>query len=100
MAPSIDIQPPVSTFKSSKASSVHPFAPLSSSEIKRAAELIRGEWPSATEFQFKVIMLEEPPKADVIPVLEVEARGETFAPLDRMAFINYYIRNTVSMFFR
>lgn len=96
MAPSIETESSASDVTTSKAPSVHPFAPLSAPEIKLAAELIHGEWPEKTDFQFKVITLEEPSKADVIPVLEAEARGETWAQLDRRAFVNYYLRNTVS----
>jgi len=97
MTPSVATESPAPTFLSSKAASIHPFAPLSASEIKLASALIRGEWPGKTELQFKVITLEEPAKANVIPVLEAEAKGETFSPPERRAFVNYYLRNTVSV---
>lgn len=95
MAPSVNTESPAPTFESAKSAAIHPFAPLSASEIKLAGELVRGKWPEKTDIQFKVITLEEPAKADVIPILDAEAKGKTFLPLDRNAFVNYYLRNTV-----
>ncbi len=79
-----------------KESTAHPLAPLSAQEISTAADLVRGQWPEKTNVHFKVITLKEPPKAEVIPLLEAEHHGQTFAPLARKAFICYYLRNTVS----
>jgi len=99
MAPSlVDFESPSPAAAVSKTATVHPFAPLSAAEIKHASDLVRAEWPDKTDVQFKVITLEEPAKADVIPVLEAEATGHTFSQLDRRAFVNYYLRNTVSAF--
>lgn len=91
----IDTNSPGPRVISSKQTSPHFFAPLSASEISQSAELINAAWPQGTDLQFKVITLEEPPKKDVVPLLEAENNGETFAPLDRKAMIIYYIRNTV-----
>lgn len=84
-----------STFPS-KSASIHPFAPLSADEIKQAARLIRIKWPEDTNLHFKAITLQEPLKAEVIPVLEAESKGETWKPIDRRAFVLYYLRGTVS----
>jgi primary-amine oxidase len=72
---------------------------LSKEEIKIVSGLIRGLWRSATEIHFKVITLQEPPKEQVLSYLEAEhAGGDTSlgSPgLDRRAWVNYYIKNTV-----
>jgi primary-amine oxidase len=74
----------------------HPLAPLSAAEIAAAADLVRSIWPAQTNLHFKVITLEEPPKAQVIPYLEAERSGKPIPDIPRKAFINYYLRNTVS----
>ena len=75
----------------------HPLSPLTASEITTCADLIRGLYPSKTNLQFKAITLEEPEKAQTIPFLEAEHRGGRTTSIDRKAFVNYYIRNTVSI---
>ena len=75
---------------------IHPLSPLTSAEISKAASLIRGLYPSQTEFQFKAVTLEEPEKARLVPFLEAENAGQRSSPVDRRAFVCYYLRNTVS----
>ena len=73
----------------------HPLCPITASEIKSAADLIKGRWPSKTDIHFKTITLEEPAKAELVPYLESEHRGSRLPHIDRKAFVSYYIRNTV-----
>lgn len=75
---------------------LHPLAPLTGDEIKAAAAIIKSVWPAGTDLQFKNITLEEPAKAEVIPYLDAEHAGASLPSFQRKAFINYYIRNTVS----
>ena len=81
---------------STKHISAHPLCPVTASEIKRSAELIRNLYPSKTNFQFKAIMLEEPEKAQLVPYLEAEHKGARLPKIDRKVFVSYYLRNTVS----
>ncbi len=74
----------------------HPLSPLTASEITRSAELIKGLHPSTANLQFKVITLEEPEKAQLVPYLDAEHYGNKLAVLHRKALVCYYIRNTVS----
>lgn len=74
----------------------HPIGPLTAAEITRSASLVRAFWPANTDLQFKAITLVEPPKAELLPYLQAERRGEKPAPLERRGFVIYYIRNTVS----
>jgi primary-amine oxidase len=78
---------------------MHPLAALSEHEIKTVAGLIKGLYPSATEIHFKVITLQEPPKDQVLSYLEAEhAAGDVpfeHEALDRKAWVNYYVKNTV-----
>jgi primary-amine oxidase len=76
-------------------STIHPFSALTESEIRTSVRLVRALWPVSTDIQFKVITLSEPPKHDAMPYLEAEHRCLELPSLDRRAFINYYIRNTV-----
>ena len=80
-----------------KHASIHPLSPLTSREIVKSAELIRGIYPQKTNLQFKVITLQEPEKAQSIPFLDSEHRGVQVPSIDRKAFVNYYIRNTVCL---
>lgn len=63
-------------------------------EITTAATLVKRRWPAHTDLHFKVITLEEPPKAEVITYLEAEHCGRPLPRISRRAFVNYYIRNT------
>lgn len=74
----------------------HPLAPLTGEEITRAAELMRSVWSAQTDLHFKSVTLEEPPKAEVLGYLEAEHNGQSAPQIARKAFVNYYIRNTVS----
>lgn len=82
--------------QSAKTVHVHPLAPLSEKELRDAAAIIRASWPAHTKLHFKVVTLQEPPKAEVVPYLEAEHNGRPLPLVSRRAFINYYIRNTVS----
>lgn len=77
-----------------KQTASHPLAPLAASEITTTATLVKRRWPAHTDLHFKVITLEEPPKAEVITYLEAEHRGRPLPRISRKAFVNYYIRNT------
>ncbi|KAI1566616.1 TynA Cu2+-containing amine oxidase, partial [Pyrenophora tritici-repentis] len=76
------------------SASSHPLAPLSASEIKNAAAIIKASWPAHTELYYKAITLQEPPKTEVLKYLEAEHNGKPLPAISRKAFINYYIRNT------
>lgn len=76
--------------------SIHPLCPLTASEITKSAQLITGIYPSNISLRFKTITLEEPPKAQLAPYLDAEHHGRAVGQIDRKAFVNYYIRNTVS----
>jgi primary-amine oxidase len=83
------------TLRSAKSVSSHPLAPLSASELQNAAAIMKASWPAHTDLYFKVVTLQEPPKAEVLKYLEEEHSGKALPSLSRKAFINYYIRNTV-----
>jgi len=78
-----------------KQTASHPLAPLAALEITTAATLVKRRWLAHTDLHFKVITLEEPPKAEVITYLEAEHCGRPLPRISRRAFVNYYIRNTV-----
>ena len=73
----------------------HPISPLTSREIVKASALVKGLYPPHTDLQFKVVALEEPAKAHLVPYLEAEHAGRRPPSLDRRAFICYYLRHTV-----
>ena len=73
----------------------HPIGPLSGTEIETSSTLIRQAWPTGTRFQFKVITLLEPAKAELIPYLDAERKGLKHRDIDRRAFVVYYLKNTV-----
>lgn len=75
----------------------HPLCPITASEIKRSADLIRNVYPSKTQLHFKAITLEEPEKAQLVPYLEAEHSATRLPRIDRKAFVSYYIRNTVNI---
>jgi len=79
-----------------KQSYAHPLSPLTASEIKNSAELIRGQWPSNIDLRFKVITLQEPAKKSMVPYLDAEHSGNPLPEISRKSFVAYYIRNTVS----
>ena len=78
----------------------HPLSPLTASEIVTGAKLIRGLYPTQTKIHFKAITLEEPEKAQLVPYLDAEHNGRPLPRIPRKAFVNYYIRNTVSLALR
>jgi primary-amine oxidase len=55
---------------------MHPFDPLSTDEISRAATIVRPHFGSH-EPNFRVITLQEPPKQEMIPYLDSEHRGQS-----------------------
>ena len=73
----------------------HPLAPLSAEEITSAASIIKASWPGKTDLHFKSITLEEPPKVEVLKYLDAEHNNKPLPSINRQAFLNYYIRNTV-----
>lgn len=79
-----------------KSAPSHPLGPLTASEISQSSDLIRAQWPEGTKFQFKVVTLLEPPKAELAPYLQAEKAGRTVKPIDRKSQVVYYLRNTVS----
>ena len=83
--------------RTSKQSVTHPFAPLSAQEIQAASSLIYNQWPENTDLQFKVITLNEPAKAEMVPYLEAEFQGQRLPSIDRRVMVAYYIRKTVSI---
>jgi len=83
--------------RTSKQSVTHPLAPLSAQEIQAASSLIYNQWPENTDLQFKVITLNEPAKAEMVPYLEAEFQGQRLPSIDRRVMVAYYIRKTVSI---
>ena len=73
----------------------HPLAPLTADEINTAAALVRRLWPSGTQLHYKIVTLQEPRKVEVLPFLQAEHGRRTLPIIQRKAFVNYYIRNTV-----
>ena len=84
--------PPV--FKD-KHSYSHPLAPVTAEEIENAVSIMKSQWPENTNFQFKAVTLQEPPKAEAVPYIEAEFQGDSLPHIDRRVFVTYYIRNTV-----
>ena len=74
----------------------HPLCPITATEIKRSADLVRSLYPAKTDLRFKAITLEEPEKAQLVPYLDAEHNGARLPHIDRKIFVCYYIRNTVS----
>lgn len=87
--------PPVHTATQSET---HPLAPISADEIQNAVSVIKSQWPTDTNFQFKAVTLQEPAKAETVPYLEADFHGGDLPQIDRRAFVAYYIRNTVSSY--
>lgn len=75
----------------------HCIAPLTGDEISHASGLVKALYPSNTSLQFKVVTLQEPPKAEVLRYLEAEHSKGPLPAIERKAWINYYIKNTVRM---
>jgi primary-amine oxidase len=80
-----------------KSAPQHPLGPLTSNEITESSRLIKALWPSDVNLQFKSITLQEPNKADLLPFLAAEHRGQATPTIERRSFVIYYIRNTVSL---
>lgn len=78
-----------------KQISDHPLCPLTASEIERAGAAVKGIYSGSPEIQFKVITLEEPEKALLVPFLDAEHAGSKLPKLERRAFVSYYLRNAV-----
>ena len=75
----------------------HPLSPLTSAEISQATNTIRSIYPAKTNLQFKAITLQEPPKSQLMPFLDAVHHGQSLPSIERKAFVNYYIRNTVCL---
>ncbi len=93
--PALEPSTPPVTADGTPAYQAHPLGPLSSREISRSSALIRGAWPLGTLFQFKVITLLEPAKAELMPYLVAERKGIAPKDINRRAFVVYYLKNTV-----
>jgi primary-amine oxidase len=78
-----------------KHAAIHPLSPITASEITQAATFIKNLYPSHIELGFKAITLQEPEKAQLAPYLDAEHHGQPTGHIDRKAFINYIIKNTV-----
>ncbi|KAI1043603.1 hypothetical protein LB505_011810 [Fusarium chuoi] len=76
------------------SSAPHPLCPLTGDEIQASARLIESVWPQSVSLSFKVITLSEPPKEKLAPYLEAFDSGTSPSPLERLAFVAYYIRGT------
>lgn len=95
MAPGLVDTTELPSHPAPKGAAPHIFAPLSADEIKFAGNLLKSTWPESTQLYFRTITLEEPPKAEAIKHLAAQRRGEAAPAVDRKAFINYNITNTV-----
>ena len=84
------------TVGAAKHADIHPLSPLTSSEITASANLVKGLYPSDIKLSFKTITLQEPEKAQLLPYLDAQHNGHSTGRIDRRAFVNYIIRNTVS----
>lgn len=89
---------PIVGGKTTFTTTQHPLGPLTASEIRESSRLIRTQWPSNTDIQFKVITLREPKKADLAPFFVAERAGEKIPAIERKSLVVYYLRNTVSCF--
>ena len=87
---------PIVGGKKAFTTSEHPLGPLTASEILESSRLIRTQWPSNTDIQFKVITLREPNKADLADFLVAERAGKKTPQVERKSLVVYYLRNTVS----
>ena len=94
MAPTLEPAPPSSAPCYVKSPRAHPYNPLSADEIKYASSILETQWAQNTDIQYKVITLQEPPKKEVLPYLDAEARGASLPFIARKAFISYYPRKT------
>ncbi|KAG9247482.1 copper amine oxidase [Calycina marina] len=82
--------------KKSKAiqTTQHPLGPLTASEILESSRLIKQEWPSITDVNFKAITLRDPKKAGLAPYLEAERIGQKSSSPARKSFVLCYLRKT------
>ncbi|KAK4244206.1 copper amine oxidase [Corynascus novoguineensis] len=72
----------------------HPFDPLTANEIRLAASVLKRH-VAATDIVFRVITLWEPPKAEMVPFLEMEHGGrEKPKPPTRLARVQAHINET------
>jgi primary-amine oxidase len=92
---SLQIDTPPPTMIPQKQVASHCIAPLTGDEISNASSLVKALYPSNTSLQFKVVTLQEPPKVEVLRYLEAEHSRGPLPAIERKAFVNYYIRNTV-----
>lgn len=58
---------------------LHPFDPLTPSEIKLAVKILESAFPGV-QLRYKRIDVQEPLKKDVIPYIEAERLGKTLPP--------------------
>lgn len=81
-----------------KQSPNHPLSPLTAVEIRTAAEAVKAICPGRPDIHFKILTLDEPEKALLVPFLDAEHAGRKLPHIDRKVFVAYYIRNTVRSF--
>ena len=75
---------------------IDPLAPLTKGEIIACRDAIQSIHGPHTGLLFKQITLREPVKEELAPRLDAEFEGRPIQKIDRRAFINYYLRKTVS----
>ena len=78
-----------------EASQQHPLTPLTSTEIRAAAHLVRSLYIDGATLYFKHVSLAEPPKTELAPYLEALYCGQRTSRPSRRACVTYYIQNTV-----
>ena len=76
----------------------HPLCPLTAAEIRTAAEAVKAMYSGRPDIHFKILTLDEPEKALLVPFLDAEHAGRQLPQIDRKVFVAYYIRNTVRSF--
>ncbi|KAK4133513.1 hypothetical protein BT67DRAFT_383051 [Trichocladium antarcticum] len=76
----------------------HPFDPLTPGEIQLAATILQHHVPESG-IVFRVITLWEPPKAEMVPFLDLEHGGDKMAtPPARVARVQAYVDKVLSEF--
>lgn len=74
----------------------NPLVPLTSSEIELVASLIKRQCGLHVPLHFKAITLEEPHKQHVVTFFEAQKGGGALPDIERIAFVSYYISDSVS----
>lgn len=77
--------------------SKHPLDPLAPSEVSQISSLLKKLSPDHS-LHFKIINIDEPPKAQLRAYLKAERSGSPLPPLPRRASALYYHRGTSHLF--